>query len=215
MKKQYIAAGTVLTIWVILIASILSACTSVQTTPTPSEIISPSPSPIPGVSGSITFKCSNCDAREAKIFEQVNVLADQVVQSQCFADHFIKPEYRSQLIQTNGLSRQGVVSLIQGTKIVVPVEMYYDKGNVAGYTNPSTPVVFLNRYFRTQWDYDNGYWGVCAEVSNGVHEATHKAPMSFDHDFNNTSRRPYSVPYSANFAVDACCDVFLKKLLAK
>lgn len=151
----------------------------------------------------LTFKCKNCDAREADIIAKMQIKANAVIKTQCFADHFILTKFRSDLIQTNGLTREQVVDKIKNTVIHdIPIEMYDGRKGVYGYTYPNSPTIYLNRYYRSQYDYNMKYWSIDAEVSNAVHEATHK--MGFDHDYRSTSRRPYSVPYSANYAVDEC-----------
>lgn len=150
----------------------------------------------------LTFKCLNCDAREKIIMTWMQKRANQVIKLQCFSDHFTDEKYRSQLIQTNGLTRKQVAEKIKSAVHEIPIKMYDGRKGVYGYTYPNDPTIYLNRYYRTQWDYDNGYWSIDAEVSNAVHEATHK--MGFEHDYRRTSRRPYSVPYTANFAVDEC-----------
>lgn len=175
------------------------ASTSVSTTPSPSPTVS-----LPQGAGNITFKCLNCTDREKEIIRKTQIIAKKVIASQCFADHFILDKYRSQLIQTNGLSREEVVKKIQNAVVEVPLSMYYDsRSGVYGYTYEGRPTVYLNRWYRTEEDYKNGDWSICAEASNEIHESTHK--MGFDHDFKSTSRRPYSVPYTANFATDSCC----------
>lgn len=174
-----------------------------QSTPTPSPAVVTLPTPGEVAVPNLTFKCTNCDARETAIIAQMQVKANAVIKTQCFADHFILTKFRSNLVQTNGLTREQVVNKIRTTVIHdIPLTMYNGRRGVYGYTNPGTATIFLNRYYRTQWDYDNDYWSIDSETSNAVHEATHK--MGFDHDYYNTARRPSSVPYTANYAVDEC-----------
>lgn len=67
------------------------------------------------------------------------------------------------------------------------ITTYYSWKNVIGYTYPNINGIFVNtRYF------DNFYLSSIA--GNFFHEWTHK--LGFDHDFNSTRRRPYSVPYA-------------------
>lgn len=173
-----------------------------QSAPTPPPAVVTLPTVGGDVAEKLTFKCLNCDKREQIIMTWMQKRANQVIKLQCFSDHFTETKYRSQLIQTNGLTRKQVAEKIKAAVIEIPVKMYDGRKGVYGYTYPNDPTIYLNRYYRTQWDYDNGYWSIDAEVSNAVHEATHK--MGFSHDYRNTSRRPFSVPYSANAAVDAC-----------
>lgn len=68
------------------------------------------------------------------------------------------------------------------------------RNNVVGYTNPGTAVIFMNRSFFSRFE----LWEIAANIA---HEWTHK--LGFDHDFNATARRPYSVPYAVGSIVNA------------
>lgn len=154
----------------------------------------------------ISFKCAQCTTSEKNMLPKMEDLLNEIIQSKCFADHFIDTKYRSKLIQTGGLSREQVVQKLRTLKVQnIPLIFYYPKWyqskDTVGYTYPSAPEIYLNRLFR---DGSRGKWGICAEVSNEAHEASHK--MGFIHDSKRTPDRPYSVPYTVNYAVDACCD---------
>jgi hypothetical protein len=70
---------------------------------------------------------------------------------------------------------------------------WYKKWSVVGYTYPGKPRIYLNR------NYFNSY--TIAEIAaNLAHEWTHK--LGFDHDFDRTARRPYSVPYGVGCVVE-------------
>lgn len=157
----------------------------------------------------ISFTCANCTESEKKIVPKVQKLVNAVIRTPCFADRYILEKYRSKLIQTNGLTRKQVVDKILTTVVVAPLFFYYptifQSKSVVGYTMPGEPTIYLNRRFR-----NDSTWTLCSEASNLTHEATHK--MEFTHDFNNTPQRPYSVPYTANYAVDACCEDVLKTM---
>lgn len=168
-------------------------------TPTP-EVVQPTDSG----TENITFTCANCTKQEAANIQIVQHALPAIINSKCFLEHYTLDKYRTQLVQTNGLSRAEVVEKIRTTKVKnIPIFFYYptwrQSKSVVGYTSPDTPTIYLNRLFRNGYD-----WGACAEISNALHEVTHK--MGFDHDYKATARRPYSVPYTANFAVAACCN---------
>jgi hypothetical protein len=186
-----------------------SPTASPSSTPTPKA--SPAASPVAGTSPSpaqadnITFKCLVCTTTEQKTIVEVQKRLNAIVQTKCFHDHFTDPKYRSHLVQTNGLTAEQVVTKIKTSVIKnIPISFYTeDDSGVYGYTYPTDPTIYLNRAYRTAQAVADGDWGMCAEVSNETHESTHK--MGFDHDFDSTERRPYSVPYTANYAVDSCC----------
>ena len=71
--------------------------------------------------------------------------------------------------------------------LVLYTPPWYKKWSVVGYGNPGQPEIFMNSY------YFNSF--TLADIAgNMAHEWCHK--IGFDHDFNRTSRRPYSVPYA-------------------
>ena len=64
---------------------------------------------------------------------------------------------------------------------------------------PDTSVITSNRRF-----FDNF---TPAEIAgNLAHEWMHK--IGFDHDFNSTSRRPYSVPYAVGDLVESLAEQY-------
>jgi hypothetical protein len=64
---------------------------------------------------------------------------------------------------------------------------WYNKWGTVGYGYPGQPEIYMN------WYYFNSF--TIAEVAaNVAHEWTHK--LGFDHDYDSTARRPYTVPYS-------------------
>lgn len=73
--------------------------------------------------------------------------------------------------------------------------------NVVGYTYPDSLQIFMNRNFFSSF--------TAAEVAgNMAHEWTHK--LGFDHDFNSTAKRPYSVPYAIGDIVNEIGDQLIK-----
>lgn len=137
------------------------------------------------------------DAYACLPYEREKVIAAEqrgieVMNSQCFADFMQK----RRLVQTNGKTPAQVVSDLRENNLEAPVHYYYEESNVVGYRNPPKPDIYFNRYFH------NNY-GVCATASNAAHEWSHS--IGYDHDYEPTARRPYSVPYSINAAFTACC----------
>jgi hypothetical protein len=74
---------------------------------------------------------------------------------------------------------------------------FYKKWSVVGYGYPGQPQIFMN------WNYFNSY-DIAQVAANIAHEWTHK--LGFDHDYNRTARRPYSVPYGVGCLVQTLID---------
>lgn len=70
---------------------------------------------------------------------------------------------------------------------------FYKKWSVVGYGYPGKPQIFMNQ------NYFNSY-SVADVAGNIAHEWTHK--LGFDHDYNRTPNRPYSVPYAIGCIVE-------------
>lgn len=136
-------------------------------------------------------------AADCTPYEQEKIIAAeqrgiQVIASKCFADFMAKRG----LIQTNGKTPAQVVNDLRENELQAPVHYYYENSSVVGYRQPPYIDIYFNRKF-----HDN--YGTCATASNAAHEWSHS--IGYDHDFNATARRPYSVPYSINAAFTACC----------
>jgi len=195
----------------ILQLSILGCKNSAPISQVPSESI-PVSTPIAseppkatevGTVNTITFVCKACNDKEKAMLPKMQAKLNDIIKSQCFADHIIEKKFSSRLEQTNGMTREQVVNHIKTTSVKdIPLVFYYpswrQSKNVVGYTYPDAPEIYLNRLFR-----DSDSWGLCAEISNAIHEVTHK--QGFDHDYKATERRPFSVPYRSNYASDSCC----------
>lgn len=133
--------------------------------------------------------------QEAKLIVEAGKKLNETVQSQCFYD-FIK---NRKMIQTKGQTSEQVARHIQSIKGKVPVVMYYRKFTSAvAYRQPPELTINLNRkYF---------YSGLplCDWASTMLHESLHSL-ANYEHSFNWTPERDYSVPYSANEGIDLCC----------
>lgn len=182
---------------------VLASCSHVQVKPvvpgpepTPIVVSAPVPTPTPTVSAGpniVLHAVSGYDKDQTAELALAQVELNRMIGSQCFQDFFMKTDFQD---QTNGMSNSEVVSTIRNAKIDVPVVMVWKRGSVVGYTYPDDPNVYTNYNFYVEY-------GVCLKASNLGHESTHK--MGFDHDFNNTARRPYSVPYTFNRMAEVCC----------
>lgn len=183
---------------------------------TPTPIVSPTPSfsPIPIPSGGpvfiprVTFQPDDyysTDDEKIKI-ASAGLKAAQVVQSQCFFDFMSS---RS-LIQTDGKSPLEVALHLQSLKGVVPVVMYYRARwltSAVAYRQPPDITINLNSAYFSVDD------GDCKWGETMGHEAYGHALGGYDHDYNWSLSRSFSVPYSiggadksqGGSAFNACC----------
>lgn len=137
-------------------------------------------------------KCDNCSVAQFDKIKASAAKVNEVVSSQCFKDSLS----RMPLIQTNGKTPAEVVEFLIHAGVKVDTKMYFTYKRVLGYTLPSVQKIWINSRYALKWD-------VCDMASLLVHEGLHKA--GFKHGYQNTPTRKYSVPYSANRAMDACC----------
>lgn len=169
----------------------------------PIEVPSPtptvSPTPIESQKINFTFKCaSTCTKDEVKRIAETQDLIQKFINSKCFDEAWLSFK---RLEQSNGLLNQGVIDKIRSSQVKdIPVIFYwptfFQSKSVIGYTYPDQPEIYLNRRFKTS------SWTVWSEASNLFHESLHK--IGFGHDFSATERRPYSIPYRGNRAVEMC-----------
>jgi hypothetical protein len=182
--------------------------------PTPSVTMSPSPQPSaypqPGP-GNVRFEpvtYYSTVAERAKILS-AGRKADQVIQSDCFRNFMSSRK----LIQTNGRTPEQVAAHLQSLKGVVPTEMYskclgiWPCTSAVAYRNVGSDTIHLNRnaFYPSMSD--------CAWAATLAHESLGHSLGGYDHDFNWSPSRSYSVPYSmggadktqGGSAFDKCC----------
>jgi hypothetical protein len=201
-------------LWVMLAASVIMSTgmkkkryepkpepTTIAASPSPKA--SHSPLPIPTGRGYLTIDpvvYYSTPAERIKI-KAAGDKVNSVIQSACFAD-FIKAR---KLIQTDGRTPAQVVAHIQALRDTVPVNMYYRRmGGIGGtsavaYREPPEKDINLNRAYFTL------NLSTCEFASTIAHESMH-AIGEYDHDFNWSRSRDFSVPYSVNAAFEECCE---------
>jgi hypothetical protein len=134
-------------------------------------------------------------AEERKTITQVEHKLNAVTSSKCLHD-FIAAR---KMIQTQNKTSKEVADDIASLSGSVSVVMYYSRFSSAmAYRQPPELKINLNRKFF------NASTPICEWVSTVLHESLH-ALKNYEHDFKWNAQRDYSVNYSANFAVDACC----------
>lgn len=134
-----------------------------------------------------------------------------VLNSKEFKERVLNHTYNGQLtyVDNGGLSNTQVYeTIMRGQEVLenngqqdwseenrtidLTLELYYKRNSTVGYTYPYTEKVWVNSNFFS--------WYPFADVAaNVVHEWTHK--LGFEHDFNNTVSRNYSVPYAVGTIV--------------
>ncbi len=141
---------------------------------------------------------------------QAKALVELIINSKAFKNRVLNFNFNGSLefVQNNGLSNEQIYEYLMTGAERYPVQTeadrmmdfdlilykpkWYQSKNVLGYTSRDTSVIHINRKFFNQAEFNQ-------IAMNLVHEWTHK--MGFEHDFNRTDRRPYSVPYGIGYIV--------------
>lgn len=133
--------------------------------------------------------------KEREIIKRAEAKLNEVKSSQCFRD-FIAAR---NMIETQGKTSKQVSDHIASLSGLVDVSMYFSRfSSAVAYRQPPELKINLNRkYFYESLP-------LCDWVSTILHESLH-ALANYEHSYKWTPERIYSVPYSANEAVDACC----------
>ena len=175
-----------------------------SSSPTPSPTLSPSPAPLG--KGFVTFDPVDGYATDAEMekIASAGKKLNQVIQSSCFHDFMSKRA----LIQTNGRTPVQVADHLQSLAGVVPVVMYYrcmrswkcpTGTSAVAYRQPPSITINLNRAVYTNAKSD------CDWASVEGHESLGHSLGGYEHDFDWSPSREFSVPYSINHAFEACC----------
>jgi hypothetical protein len=199
---------------------------SVSTPPAPAPAPAPAPTPAPaqpttpatgayagqsGFDGPLKVNLANrvgFTAAESAKLDQAVALLGKVLNSPEFQQAVLGYHaYQGCFANSDGKTNQQILDAISaGAENFAPeadhevdldmqiADLGWFKRNVVGYTTPDTSVITSNRRFF------DGY--TPAEIAgNLAHEWMHK--IGFDHDFNATARRPYSVPYAIGDLVES------------
>ena len=94
------------------------------------------------------------------------------------------------------------LSPVKDQEIDICIDTYYKNNGVIGYTYPNTKWQWINLKFFKNY--------TAADVaSNFAHEFAHK--LGFDHEYNFTNNRQYSVPYAVGYKINEICNKLLKQ----
>jgi hypothetical protein len=137
-------------------------------------------------------------------------MVELIVNSKEFKNRVLNFSYngKQEFVQNEGMSNQQVYDYLMKGAEKWPVQTAEDKlidmelqlytpkwwqsKSVIGYTSQDVLTVFINRLIYRKAP-------VFRVAMNLVHEWTHK--MGFGHDFRETPRRPYTVPYGVGYIV--------------
>jgi len=172
-------------------------------TPAPVACEVPDKDPEAGLTVSINMRDFTAEQEEKmhKAVERLKIAINSVQFKEKILNHKYKDEFT--FVDNGGLSNEEIYKkIMEGAEVLIPeldyemdvdVTMYYKRSSTVGYTYPNTTRTWVNsRFF-------NAY--TLGEVaSNVAHEWTHK--VGFEHDFNNNSARPYSVPYAVGAIIE-------------
>lgn len=187
--------------WISLILAVaIHGCTTSQKRTDSGFSIPPSvdkvtPSTPPYVGG-VTFIPVTNDKEEVLLVTAASDKVNETIKSQCFQDFMLKRD----LIQTKGQTNEQVLKNIRAASGTIKVKFYkkYLSSEIAVRYAPSTDINFNRNYW-------TGITNTCKWASTLAHEGIGHALLNYEHDFHYSKSRDYSVPYSLNFAFDACC----------
>jgi hypothetical protein len=174
-----------------------SATPAVQSSVTPTP--APAGTPVMGHITLISDHDYTTEAERKKIAE-AEILLNRIFQSACFFDALANRK----LVQTEGRTPVEVATHLQSLSGQLPVQIYYrcwgrwPCTSAVAYRDVGSDIIHLNRAYFTlklesiEWASTLGHEGV-GHVLGG-----------YGHDFKATTRRPYSVPYSINYAIEKC-----------
>lgn len=138
-------------------------------------------------------KYYNFTQKEREKIDKAEKKLNDLLGGNCFKNFMLEAD----LIQTNNRSNLEVIEHLKKSHYNIKLSMYRKRfSKVVGYTTPSSDQLNFNRKY---WD----GMSVCDAASNYMHELSHK--FGYGHDYKATTRRPKSVPYTLNRAVEACC----------
>lgn len=136
----------------------------------------------------------NYNLEDKEVLKVSTSLINEMVNSSCFEKVFLERNLR----KTNGRTNKEVIEHLRSIKGSVPLHMYYTRKSVVGYRQPPKPDVYTNSKFHRGAS-------ACSRASNLAHEALGHSLGDYGHAFRPNKLRPYTVPYSLNYAFEKCC----------
>lgn len=169
--------------------------------PAPSSIPAPAPPVIP-FNRLALGPISNATDAQANLIGQASLKITETINSDCFGQFMMA---RGLILDksangTDGLSNTEVLQIIQSATGAIPVTVYHQPwikpSSVMGYRNVGESLIHLR---------DTSLDSVCDTASLIGHEAIGHVLGGWDHDYNPSYQRQFSVPYSINAGFTMCC----------
>lgn len=163
----------------------------------------------------------NFTTTQTQKLDQAITILNQVLNTPEFKEKILNFTYqgKQQFVQNNGLTNQQIYDMIMTGAEKLPTvtatdekaDMYLSIYYPPWYKRFSSAVAFTYSNDKYLYLYNNYYNGASMPNLSEtlVHEWVHK--LGFEHDFNSTARRPYTVPYGVGTAVNQVVTQFLKK----
>ncbi|HXH31282.1 MAG TPA: hypothetical protein VNJ01_10760 [Bacteriovoracaceae bacterium] len=101
--------------------------------------------------------------------------------------------YNNQTIYNKILDGAEELSSTKNNTMDLEVELYYENSSTVGYTYANTRRIYVNTKFFN-------YYTAKEVAGNLMHEWLHK--VGFEHDFNYSTSRDYSVPYAIGYMME-------------
>lgn len=174
---------------------------------TPGSVVVPpsSNSTIPALALSFQTNVDlmNFSATQENKYNEAIAIVKKVVATEKFRNTILKYSYNGTgMFSTTSKSNSQVYqSILDAAEKLTPsknntmdlgVKLYYEDNTVIGYTNGSITYINVNTKFFNQFSANE-------VAGNLMHEWLHK--LGYDHDFDVTARRPYSVPYAVGYLI--------------
>lgn len=144
-------------------------------------------------------------AKEQAKIPLIEAAMNKYLWSNDFENFILNPANGLDINQLEGLTPAQALNKLRSEKIHMVLRFYYDRWTTTvGYRNPGENIVYCNRKY-------HDYYSIKDEASNLSHEGAHiinvTAPLcGFQHDYQDTPRRPFSMNYRINAAYDASKD---------
>lgn len=150
-------------------------------------------------------------AQEIAVVERATTIANHVKNSDCFREFMAS----RQLTGTNGRTPDEVAAHLQSISGTVPFSFYFhclaasqkcnSPTSAIAYRQPPDPAVFFNRAY---FDVTGADFDIYELAGSLAHEALGHSLGGYDHAFDWTPDRDFSVPYSISGASRSNGDAF-------
>ena len=184
-------------IYLVLLLTLFASCKGGEAPPVQTQV-EPVVTPTPATSavGTVRFKpvAYYTTPEQRKLIASVEAKANEVKNSECVYNFLAARK----MIQTDGKSSEQVAKEVRAVSGEIPVEFYYPRWptKAVAYREPPSLTIHLNGKVYGTWS------SPCELVSVLLHESIGHSLLNYDHAYNWSPSREYSVPYSINHAVD-------------